>query len=534
MTSTGSRDRSQAALLALLVLFSLLLRLWPVSAIEHIWEDAYYYLELARSLSHGHYNLLGSFHAKYLPGFPLAVLLARIISFGSLSWFLTGQCVLTLCSSLLPVMCFFLVIEVAEDRPAAWAAAILASLNPFLVAYSGIPFSECFYAFLLVASLLLLARRPLLAGLAGGLCALTRHEGWLMLPVFLVYHIEFTKTPPFLKFDLSRRRSLVFGAAAFLLAGGFWWVLSYLKSGELLFSIYTTEAAQKSMETGHAGVDFLKFSFPVGGHIATLFALAGLAPAAGSRSGRAVLFYLFLYAGLHMWWVGVLERYFVVLVPLLCVLAGLGISETVKLASDFMSGLREHAPKKARVVGMAVPLVAVLAGAFHFVGYGPAFIKEQASRSEGYVEAVEYVDSVSQGKALLAYDVFLAGFHAPHTPVIPSGLLPASEWTDKLPELFVKRELRYIVWSPLYPLDKKKSRLGGGFFLVRGKVQIGGHERRLVLAVFPDKRFHWRCYYPGPDRLAWFRNSEWKDLEAVVYKVKRAGSMRSRSWKEFD
>ena len=508
-------------LLALLVVFSALLRVWPVLEIDHIWEDAYYYLVLARSLSHGHYDLLGEFHTKYLPGFPLAVVLMRALTFGSLDWFLTGQCVLTVCSSLLPLLCFLLARRISGEGPPAWAAAILASLNPFLVAYSGVPFSECFFAFLILASLLLFPRAPVLAALLGGLCALTRHEGWFLLPAFLAFEINIKKEKPFVDFDFSRWRKDLSAIAVFIIVGGFWWVLAYIKSGEILSSIYTAEASQKALATGHSGLDFPAFSFPVAGHFATLFAMVGLAPAAMNRSGRSVLVFFLFYAGLHMWWVGALERYFVVLAPIVCVLAGLGISETLKLAV----GHEKKNGRRRPLHAVAVLLLAFFAGAFHLAGYGPAFVREQSSRSEGYVEAVEYVASVSKGGAVMAYDAPLFQIHAPRTPVIPSGskALQSARWEEYLPELYVKERLRYIVWSRLYPLDKKKSRLGKGHFQVRGLVDIGGASEELTLNIIEDKKFLWKCYFPGPDRLALFRDTEWVELEAVVYKIELAG-----------
>ncbi len=526
--------RWDAWFLCLLVFLSLLLRAWPVLSIDHIWEDAYYYLELARSISHGHYNLLGRFHTKYLPGFPVAVLVGRIITFGSLDWFITGQCVLTVCSASLPVLCYYLAYQISDDRAASRAAAILASLSPFLVAYSGIPFSECYFAFLLAASLLLIGRDPLLAGLLGGLCAVTRHEGWFLLPALLFYHVEFTRHKPYLRFDLSRLRRLAGGVVVFAVIGGFWWALSYLMSGELLSSTYTSEAAKKSIATGHAGLRFLAFSFPVAGHAASLFAIVGLAPAALSRTGRSILVFLVLYLGLHMWWVSVLERYFVVLAPLVCVLAGLGISETAKLAFEYWRSCREDARKRGRLLGAAVPVVALLAGAFHFFGYGPAFIREQSSRSEGYVEAAEYVDRVSRGNAVLAYDYFLLQFHAPQTDVYPSGTLQSSQWETHLPRLYVHEDLRYILWSELYPLDKKKDELGGGSFMVRGEVDTQGVKQNVVLWVMKEKQFRWKCYYPGPDRTALFRDTEWKELRAIVYKLKRIEGKGSPKAQRFD
>ncbi len=518
-TSAESGKTRKIWPLALLVALSALLRVWPVLEIDHIWEDAYYYLVLARSLSHGHYDLLGEFHTKYLPGFPLAVVLMRALTFGSLDWFLTGQCVLVVCSSFLPVLCFLLVRRISDETPAAWAAAILASLNPFLVAYSGIPFSECFFAFLLLASLLLFPRAPLLAAFMGGLCALTRHEGWFLLPAFLAFEINIKKEKPFVDFDFSRWKKDVSAIIVFVIAGGFWWALSYIKSGEILSSIYTAEASQKSLATGHSGLDFLAFSFPVAGHFVTLFAVVGLAPAVMSRSGRSMLVFFIFYAGLHMWWVGVLERYFVVLVPLVCVLSGLGISEIVKLAGG------QEKKYKRLLYPVSVLLLAFFAGAFHLAGYGPAFVREQSSRSEGYVKAVEYAASVSKGGAVLAYDAPLFQIHAPRTPVIPSGskALQSAQWEEYLPELYVKEGLRYILWSRLYPLDKKKSRLGKGHFRVKGRVDRGGTVEEISLNIIEEKKFLWKCYYPGPDRLALFRDTEWIELEAVVYKIERAG-----------
>ena len=166
--------------------FSFLLRLWPLLAISQSWEDAYFYIELARSLARGKYELLGVFHTKYLPGYPLAVLVVHTAGFGLISWFKSAQLVSAVSSALIPGACWLLVREAGESREAALAAALTAALNAHLVTFGGVPFSDALFTLQLLAVLLLLRKRPVLGGLVAGWAAITRFQGVLLAAVFVL------------------------------------------------------------------------------------------------------------------------------------------------------------------------------------------------------------------------------------------------------------------------------------------------------------------------------------------------------------
>lgn len=455
-----------------LFLFSFCLRLWPLFSINQSWEDAYFYIELARSLSKGRWELLGSFHSKYLPGYPVAVLALHTLCLGLTDWFRSAQAVSAIALSVVPVLCFMVTFDITEDMRAAWAAGLMAALNAFLIVQGGVPFSEAFFAMQGVAVLVLVRRAPILAGAIAGWAAITRHEGLFLALVFFLV--------------LAERREEWKRIFAGLVTMGFiasgWWLFVYYETGHWLFEIYTNEAAQRGPTMGSPQLSFLLLCFPVAGHLVTLFALAGIVTVARERAGRPMLGFFIAYCLLHAWWMFGVERYFVPMVPMVCIAGGCGLLALEKLTKRSWS--------------LVLPGLGLVAGAIHLAGFAPALVEEENDRTQGYAQAILYLKEKPANFSIMAYEAFMAGYHDGRHPVIPSGTVDSAGLMEQLPGLFAQQGLRYVIWSDLYPSDRAKPEFSlAKSFVLKEKVMIRGEARQIEIQVIPEKLIYWTWKY---------------------------------------
>jgi arylsulfatase A-like enzyme/4-amino-4-deoxy-L-arabinose transferase-like glycosyltransferase len=204
--------------------------LWPASHAELLFDEATYMLR-AQDLLDGR-GFVGSFqswvrHPELLPAqmpqYPGALQPPGYTAFVASVLALSGRSLTAVrfAQVLLSTLTIALVYQLALawfDRRSAIGAAWLAALQPELIAFSHLFWSETLYVFLLVAGVLLLSRASTppgrgaaaLAGLALGLAALTRSALVLFLPV-LVAWLAFVYRP-------SWRSALARGALALAVA----------------------------------------------------------------------------------------------------------------------------------------------------------------------------------------------------------------------------------------------------------------------------------------------------------------------------
>jgi len=477
---------------------ALLVRAWPVAAIDSYWEDAYFYIELARSLWSGSWSLAGQFHTKYLPGYPAAIAATRLLTAGTAGWFLSAQLVSALASAAAAALCFLLVRELTGELLAGVAAGLMAGLNSHLVVWGGIPFSESLFAFQVVLAIYLLGRTPLCAGAVVGWAIVTRHEGWFLLIALAAAAVA-----------SSNRRRLAGGAAIAAAIGAGWWILCHLETGSWLYDVYIKESAERGPEMGRSGLGFLLQCFPVAGHLATLLALCGLWPLAKRVRGRPIIAFAAPYLALHAWWMFPVERYMVPMVPLACIAAGCGLHA--------LAGLLIRSRGRGAVRRAAVPALGLIAGASHFIGFAPEMVREEAGKVKGYAEAVEWVGENAGDFSVLAYDAFMAGYHGGKA-VIPSGWLSGPGWEEALVRLYAERNLRYVIWSDLYPSDRAKGALGSGERIRIGSPGPGGAETVTLVPVF--KRY-WIYRYPRSGWYVPWRRIYEAERKAIVYRLAR-------------
>ncbi len=501
---------------AALFLLSILPRLWPLLAVDHHWEDAYYYMALAKSLTHGRFELLGSFHAKYLPGFPLAIVLVHSLLLGAADWFKSAQLVSLIASSSVPGLCLALARDITGDWRAGWAAGLAAAFNAALVTYAGVPFGEAFFTFMALLYLVLITRRPLLAGAVGGWAALSRHEGWFLLAAAALVLVASRR-------DKARATRTLLSMVITIVMASAWWAVTYIETGKLLFQTYVGESAERAPQMGRTGVSFLFMSLPVGGHAATLLALIGLPFMVRKKEAWPLLVFFVLYSALHAWWMFNVERYFLPLTPAVMVAAGVGAWLAVSKAfAGRLNNLKDHAGVRARPfprVLLLVPLLGLLAGLSHFLGFAPGMIREEAERNLGYYKAIKYVGEKKGDFAILAYDVFMVEYHA-KKETFPSARLPEDDWASYVPRLYLEKGVRYIIWSSLYPVDRRMEELSGFETMAfPGTAEVGGRKESVVIMAAPEKNFPWVYRVTDYNWLSPRRKSREAVMNAMVYRL---------------
>lgn len=486
---------------------SLLLRLWPFLTIEHSWEDAYFFIELARSLSHGKWELLGSFHTKYLPGYPAAILAVHTLLLGTVDWFDSAQLVSLLSSSALAGLCLILVNDVSGNYRAGLAAGIMAMLNGYLVSWSGVPWGEALFSAQILLVIVLAGRAPISAGAMAGLAVVTRHEGWFLAAAFLAAMT-----------NKENRLRPALGLLLMLAIGSAWWVLCRVETGKWLFDIYAEEARARGPAMGASGIDFFILSFPVAGHFATLCAPLGLWGTLRNRTGAAMLGFLAPYLALHAWWMFGVERYFVPIAPLICVLAGCGLDQAERWTRGRFGSRISILQNR-----VLLPAVGLVFGLIHFIGFAPESVREEATRAEGYVRAVRVISTEPGEFAVMAYDAFLVGYHDNRHTVIPSAVIPDSGLEERISDLYFEQGLRYVLWSDLYPADREKPRLSNPEPFVIDRGTPHGPGKGKMLEAFPTRVFQWTYSYP--DRRSWFwpwRRMVRMQRKAIIWEIRPA------------
>src|SRR5215813_11627456 len=56
-----------------IALAGLLVKLPVLETVTSYWEDSYWFCVLAKNLEHGHYSVGGGPHARFFPGYPMAI-----------------------------------------------------------------------------------------------------------------------------------------------------------------------------------------------------------------------------------------------------------------------------------------------------------------------------------------------------------------------------------------------------------------------------------------------------------------------------
>ncbi|MCG2794857.1 MAG: glycosyltransferase family 39 protein, partial [Actinomycetia bacterium] len=160
--------------------------------------DSYYFLILARSIRDTFtYTVRGAAHAKYLPGYPVAIWLGGYLSGGLQN----AANVIALLGGTLTALTTYGIGRELTNRWTGLVAALIVAFAPTFLKWTCLPMTEGLFTFLFSGGVYLLVTgckrasmpRRTLGALAGGLCFLTRWEGILFLPLMVLIVIIFIR-----------------------------------------------------------------------------------------------------------------------------------------------------------------------------------------------------------------------------------------------------------------------------------------------------------------------------------------------------
>lgn len=279
---------------------------------QFIW-DSYWYLSLSRSIHEmGHYTLGdGAFHTKYAPGLPL--LLAM---FGPAlgSYGLAGG-LLSLIASILVILAVFAIGRGINLRVGVLAAAIVAGHHLSLL-HSNLVLTEQIFCLCMLAALLLAAKSRWSScwGIAG-VASLVRYEGLLLLGVLLVQRA---------RNGIQRTELLAIGLVALVWATWAGILLNHADLG----SGYLSELGKCEFSRS---LDFLLLALWLGSFF-LLLGIAGL-PKLHRASPKFMKFaapFSAAYFCLHLVWWFTDIRFYLPLIPLLSLAAGIVVDSLLK------------------------------------------------------------------------------------------------------------------------------------------------------------------------------------------------------------
>lgn len=194
-----ARDHWQVLFIIAVMVAALLVRLCYLSRHTMYTTDSNYFLILSRSIRDTFtYTVRGVTHAKYLPGYPVAIWLFGYLAGGleraaNLIAVLGGTCVVW--------VTYGLGSELFENRYVGMVACLVVAFQPTFLKWTVLPMTEGLFTFLFAAGVYLVLTgckrasppRRLAGAVLGGLAFSVRWEGALFLPLMALIVIIYIK-----------------------------------------------------------------------------------------------------------------------------------------------------------------------------------------------------------------------------------------------------------------------------------------------------------------------------------------------------
>ncbi len=437
LTSRMRAGRQRAASSAQGILAGVLLLaagaawLFPLFRVDCFTEDSHSYMALAESLRRGQYAIAGEPHAKYLPGFPAAIAAMRLLLGDSASLERSAQLTTWVAMLILLPVAWSLANHLSSTRWAGWLAALAIVLHPYVFIQSAIVYPDLLFGLLVLVVLrFCLLERPLSAGLAAGVAALIRYEGFFLLLAVLAW-------------GGGRRQRRWWGVIAGSLLPALW-----LLRNQLRFS-HAPVPYLEEFSSHRAGLGYLADLVICVGIVALLFALIGLL--SSRRKVLAPLSFLFLHTVLHyFWWIGG-TRFAVQVLPLLLVLAAVGAARL----GEACSSRTRRAPGWRRRLSLLLPGALLLSGVlWQSIDELPWLMAREETTSRSLRDCMDYLAALPDSGAVLGAD--LPGLS------LFAGRKAYSAWNepglDPFQLLFRycrTRELRFLVLTDYMAADRR-------------------------------------------------------------------------------
>ena len=326
-------------ILSLILTSAFLIRVYYLYQHTEYTTDSYYFMNLARSMRSGlGYSVRGVSHIKYLPGFPLLILIFSYI-FRDIA---RAASYLAIIGATLSILFTYLLGKELLGRPAGILGAIILAFQPTFLRWTSLPMSEGIFTFFFVAGLYLLligckrasVSKRILGAFLGGLSLLTRWEGILFLPLMILIVAFYWREARFRKWEAVPILVL------YCFPLGIFLVRNQAATGRLTSYLDETKG-RESLSFSVLSGRFGNYAWKSLTHkvVTILFYLGALVALIKKRKAFMILFgWFLLFVLFHCYWYYVYERFMVPAIPAMALLVGYLFYQAVLLVEGTYRG----------------------------------------------------------------------------------------------------------------------------------------------------------------------------------------------------
>lgn len=341
--------KKENLILIILLIISLAITIILATQVKVQWaQDSHWHMALAKNLYSGNgYTLDGSSpHGKYPPGLALLILPFMLITSNVQ---IAGMIMI----AILSLLTIFLIFKVGKmiSPLAGLVSAILLLTHNLFVFNSVSVMTEIPFAFFSIASIYFFVKAfdkkalfiPSLIFFA--ISCLIRYDGFLLVIPFAFF---LWKNKPVLKEKI--RKEFYLGVLLAILIIGAWFIRNWIVFHNPLYTEYSSEITAFSISQAFY---FLKLYFKTG-YVLPFLGIVGTYFLIKEKNQKMNVFYVWflVYMLLHLFWSAKAFRFYVEILPLICLLAALG---TIGIAKAFGKN------KKAFLTLLAIITVIIIA-----------------------------------------------------------------------------------------------------------------------------------------------------------------------------
>lgn len=317
-------------ILLLILLVAFLIRIYFFDSNREGSPDPYHHAKIAESMMQGEFKLKGRFWSPWWPATPpLYPFIMALTTFGTGNLFLSGK-IVSLIAGVAVIPITYLLWRKLESKEVALLAAWLVAVNSYSHYLSIHTYRDTLFLFFSMLAFLLFykvkedRKWPYKLGLVLGMATLTRHEGFILMVVFLL---------TFIYRERKLNRQVGYFIMVFLLIVLPWHVYRYAETGVLVPPIIIEELGEKG-RTGLgwiAGIGRL-ITLP----LLILFLVGAFLTLKKKEKYLPLYLFIILFSVAHMWFVSSplnLPRYALPLSPIMLGWASIGILSIIQRVS---------------------------------------------------------------------------------------------------------------------------------------------------------------------------------------------------------
>ncbi|MFC1848854.1 hypothetical protein ACFL27_01485 [candidate division CSSED10-310 bacterium] len=413
----------------LLVIPAAVTRLKPMEQIQTFWVDSLFYVTLARNLFFSGYEILNVSHSHYPPLYPIIIAILHLIFGWAGDQVAMAKIVSFLGGVVMVPLLYLLSFGLFKDRFISISISIYTILNPYLILYSALVFTESLYSMVAVLILFLLHKQYIgPAAFISGLAYLLRAEAIIFI-VPIVYAC-----------GLYQWKRLIKSGILFLTP-----VLPWMIRNFLIFDNPFQSGYFPILSHNYGwNIRFLFNYFYTMGPIMVILSVLGIV-LCFQRSCLPAILYIFCGNLLHCIWPFSYERFTLPYLVILAIFAATGPGKLVALFSD----------KKEwkQITGILTVILMFTLGIIAYRADLDPLVLQESTRSTAYVQAIKDLKAGGVQGSVITADIGLVAYY---------GQLPAvSLWSAKKSDIFefiyeqYDQGARYIIISNYYYVDRR-------------------------------------------------------------------------------